>query len=148
MTKQEFIQEAVLRLLSIEVKPIEEVGDYVNYATRLADAVFQEEKIVKEEVMIEFSDPIQKLLDEIDRMDLEKAKQTEEEYRATGWLFRKVKKGGYSVRLSNIFNERNIKTIGDLLNMGRVELSKTKNVGSICVFRVCDALRNLYGVNF
>lgn len=147
MTKQEFIQEAVLRLLSLEVKPIEEVGDYVNYATRLADAVFQEEAIVKEEVMLQFSDPIQKLLDEIDRIDLEEAKKKEEEYREIGWVM-KVKKGGYSARLSNIFNEHNIKTIGDLLNMGRVELSRTRNIGSICVFRVCDALRNLYGINF
>lgn len=147
MTKQEFIQEAVLRLLSIEVKPIEEVGDYVNYATRLADAVFQEEEIVKEEAMLQFSDPIQKLLDEIDRIDLEEAKKKEEEYREIGWVM-KVNKKGRSARLSNIFNEHNIKTIGDLLNMGRVELSRKRNVGSICVFRVCDALRNLYGINF
>lgn len=148
MTKQEFIQEAVLRLLSLEVKPIEEVGDYVNYATRLADAVFQEEAIVKEEAMLQFSDPIQKLLDEIDRIDLEEAKKKIEEYRTTGYSFRKVNKSGRSVRLSNIFNEHKIKTIGDLLKMGRAELSRTRNVGSICVFRVCDALRNLYGINF
>ena len=53
---------------------------------------------------------------------------------------------GYSVRLGKIFESNNIKTVGDLLRIGRRNFRKYRSVGGGSISRIDDALEGLYDI--
>lgn len=53
---------------------------------------------------------------------------------------------GYSVRLSKIFEANDIKTVGDLLRVGRHKFRTYNSVGNGSVTRIDDALEELYNI--
>ena len=53
---------------------------------------------------------------------------------------------GYGVRLGKIFEMNNIKTVGDLLRIGRRNFSKYRSVGGGSISRIDDALEDLYNI--
>ena len=53
---------------------------------------------------------------------------------------------GYSVRLGKIFERNNIKTVGDLLRIGRRDFRKYGSVGGGSITRIDDALEDLYDI--
>lgn len=53
---------------------------------------------------------------------------------------------GYEVRLGKIFEGNNIKTVGDLLRIGRRDFRKYRSVGGGSISRIDNALENLYDI--
>jgi hypothetical protein len=53
---------------------------------------------------------------------------------------------GYGVRLSKIFEANDIKTVGDLLRVGRHKFRTYNSVGNGSVTRIDDALEELYNI--
>ena len=53
---------------------------------------------------------------------------------------------GYEVRLGKIFENYNIKTVGDLLRIGRRNFRKYRSVGGGSISRIDDALEMLYDI--
>lgn len=53
---------------------------------------------------------------------------------------------GYEVRLGKIFENYNIKTVGDLLRIGRRDFRKYRSVGGGSISRIDDALNRLYDI--
>jgi hypothetical protein len=53
---------------------------------------------------------------------------------------------GYGVRLGKIFDSNNIKTVGDLLRIGRRDFRKYRSVGGGSITRIDDALEDLYDI--
>ena len=56
--------------------------------------------------------------------------------------------GGYAVKLEKVLNSNNIETVGDIIRLGRDGFSKLRSVGGGTVWRVEDALEDLYGINY
>lgn len=53
---------------------------------------------------------------------------------------------GYGVRLGKIFESNNIKTVGDLLRVGRRNFRKYRSVGGGSIIRINNALEMLYDI--
>ena len=53
---------------------------------------------------------------------------------------------GYEVRLGKIFESNNIKTVGDLLRIGRRDFRKYRSVGGGSISRIDNALETLYDI--
>ena len=53
---------------------------------------------------------------------------------------------GYSVKLEKIFENNNIKTVGDLLRIGSRDFKKYRTVGGGSIRRIDDALETLYDI--
>ena len=53
---------------------------------------------------------------------------------------------GYEVRLGKIFENNNIKTVGDLLRIGRRNFKKYRSVGGGSISRIDNALEMLYDI--
>jgi len=53
---------------------------------------------------------------------------------------------GYATRLGKIFESKNIKTVGDLLRIGRRDFRKYRSVGDGSITLIDDALENLYDI--
>lgn len=58
-------------------------------------------------------------------------------------ILRKNRRRGFDVRLSKIFQASNIKTIGDLIRMGRENFCRLPNVGLASLGNLNDALEEL-----
>ena len=151
MTKEEFIQNAVLTILA---KDYGESVDYItDYARNLADAVYGEEKEAEEEEGKPSStsyedEPISNVINEINRIDEEDVKKRRKEAVEKGYKECFHQKKGYAFRLEGSFKYLEIKTVGDLLRFGRQELYRSRNIGKNCVDIVADALYNLYEIRF
>ena len=53
---------------------------------------------------------------------------------------------GYGVRLGKVFESNNIKTVGDLLRIGRRNFRKYRSVGGGSISRIDNALEMLYDI--
>jgi hypothetical protein len=53
---------------------------------------------------------------------------------------------GYAVRLDKIFDKYNIKTVGDLLRIGRKAFKKYRNVGGGSIHKIDRALEEMYNI--
>ena len=53
---------------------------------------------------------------------------------------------GYEERLKKIFERNDIKTVGDLLRIGRRDFKKYRSVGTGSITRIDDALEDLYDI--
>ena len=53
---------------------------------------------------------------------------------------------GYGVRLGKLFDKNNIKTIGDLLRIGRRDFKKYQGVGGGCLSRIDDVFDKMYDI--
>ena len=53
---------------------------------------------------------------------------------------------GYSVRLDKIFDKYNIRTVGDLLRIGRKAFKKYRSVGGGSIHKIDKALEEMYNI--
>lgn len=135
MNKQEFIQEAALRLIN---RPDMPLADIAGAARELADQLFPGVPAHKGNPE---TDSIAVLLKEVQRVEDQKV--NEQKKRSNVYRQR----GGLDIRLHNFFiSPNNIETVGDLLRHGRRELQKGLNIGPHTVECVDQALQNLYGI--
>ena len=129
MNKKEFIIEAALRMVSQGMP----VMDIPQAARQLADELYPEAPVHHGKPE---TDPIEVLIDEVRRVEEQHVK--EKEYRS--------QKSGLDVRLGKVFYEKDIETVGQLLQLGRDKFRRLRKVGSLCVDIVNEALANLYNI--
>ena len=148
MTKEEFIQKAVLTLLANNSGGSAEC--ITGFANELADAVYGKENVVEKKLsQTGFeNESINNVITEVDRIDQENTDKRKKEIKERGGYCHRCQKSGYAVRLQNALNNLEIKTVGDLLSLGRTGLYYSLNVGKHGVDIVTDALYNLYKIRF
>lgn len=66
----------------------------------------------------------------------------------TKFIDRNGRSGGYGVRIGNTFLNNNITTVGELLNVGRRDVSYLYQIGRGALTRIDDALEELYGITY
>lgn len=147
MTKQEFIQEAALRLLSSQLAyTMKEVTDN---SRALADEIYGKDEEQEPEILtaIPADEPITNLFFEIDRLDWEERMCRVDEYKVKypKWKFR-PQKSGYAERVRKICSVLGIKQVINLIDFGRSKFRRQQNIGEKTIEIVNEALMNLYNV--
>ena len=138
MTKQEFIQEAALRMTFL--LPERRVSEIADLARGLANSIYDEEEPEPELTPNPRDfDPVEKILQEVERMD-------EEDDRIEEGRAYKIQKKGFVERLRTAFRANDITTLGELLNFGRNRFKKTRYIGELSCAIVDKALENLYNI--
>lgn len=128
MNREEFLMEAALRLIT--AKPEKEVSEIAGMANELTERVFAK----TEELPITNENWYDKSFDTTPVTNI------------TGYIERNYSHCGYSVRIARIFSENNIKTVGDLLHIGRRMFIRYRDVGRGSINRIDDALDELYNI--
>ena len=136
MNKKEFIIEAALRMVS-QGMPVHNIPQA---ARQLADELYPEAPIHHGKPD---TDSIEVLLKEVERLENEKVNEQKERHRDMNWTFQR---SGFAVRLHKVFESEDIHTVGDLLQRGRREFLKMRNVGKTSVELIDQALANLYNI--
>lgn len=146
MNKQEFIQEAALRLIT--ALPNEPAVNIYAIAVDLAGYVYPEDKKHEPEIITGFpaDEPIDNLLKEIDRMDEESARQRNEEAKKEGRTGYHHQKGGYAEAVRRKCIRLGFKRVSSLVNYGRASFRSERNIGEKCVDAIDKALLNLYNI--
>lgn len=144
MTRQEFIQEAALRLIT--GRPDVLMSEIAELAKTLAREIYGEElTIPKSEPDI--TDSIDVLIDYVDKVDL-----AIREERIAKYEYASCGKGGYSAALRTVLKtaERQhgmkIDTVNDLIAVGSETFLMMRGVGVKMLRAVSRALRELYGI--
>lgn len=159
MTKQEFIQEAALRLITANTEvPVSFVAEL---AKELADEIFKEGEQPVEEPQQEqpkekpkttasqyFYQPISTLVNEVDRLDREEIIRIKNDFKAKhGHELKTKSKIGYGARLKTTCTiHLHISTVGELLSLGRINFYGHYVVGQRTIQLIDQALFNLYGI--
>ena len=79
---------------------------------------------------------------EIDRLDIQEREENKKKFPEWG----EHKKRGNATRFKNVITAHNIKTVGQLLEIGRARFEQFGQIGRLCVDRISEALDNLYGI--
>ena len=134
MTKQEFIEEAVLRLITETSLSCNEV---VHRASEVASLMYDDEAVNEDATAgKDFeNESLAALFEKIDWLDVLNNKNS------------KVRRRGYAKTFSKVCASRNINTINDLLKVGRYGLKDARNMGAAILAIVSEALYSLYGID-
>ena len=154
MTKNEFIQEAALRLITAWAGCSFTSENVADAAKQIADEVwklFDEQPATggspaEAEVLEAFPDnePIQTLAKEIARLETLELQAKRAHNNTT--YYQKV---GLDIRFLNVCKfgcVREIDTVKDLIDFGRHEFSRLRNIGPHTMKLVDQALENLYNI--
>ena len=149
MTKQEFIQEAALRLLCSHFAYT--MDEVVQNARDLADEIYgKEDPSDLSRPAPTVSDPkaddIEVLVREIERVEEEHVSKHNREYQERTGYRGNFQKSGFAVRLRTVSAENGIRTVGDLLALGRYGFLKLPKVGKLCTEMVDETLGKLYNI--
>lgn len=128
MTKEEFLQEVTLRLIA--AKPQASVDDIAFMAKDITRQVFNA-VVEMEMARTSWWDTI------LERTPIAAV---------TSHIESKWRVGGYGAKLSRIFKENDIKTVGNLLKLGRDKFRKIRNVGCGSLTHIDEALEDLYDI--
>lgn len=134
MTKQEFIEQAVLRLItetslnSIEV---------VHRASECASLIYDDEKENEDSTAgKDFeNESLVALFKEVERLDILSNRNS------------KIKKRGYAKQFARVCRYLEINTIKDLLKTGSYNLKDARSIGKANLAIVSEALYSLYGID-
>ena len=83
-----------------------------------------------------------KIYHEIDRLDIQEREENKKNCPDWGAF----QKNGNAVRFMNVAKDHNIETVGQLLEVGSARFKQFRNMGSLCINRISEALDNLYGI--
>lgn len=159
MTKNEFIQEAALRLITAW----SDAGSFTTEelaqaAKQIADNVweqFDDDKPEKSDEPAYNSDTVQVLMKEIARIEKEeideKNRKSREDAAKHGWCCYTYQSSGADVRFVNICRDERrcqvrIDTIGELISCGRNNFSRRLGVGKKTLELIDKTLENLYNI--
>lgn len=132
MTKQEFIEECVLRLMVASDASIETI---VIQAKEVADLVYGEnEDSLQSENADLRSEPLGMLTKEINRLDVELHKN------------RKAAKRGYAHTFARNCHALGIDNVQELLDFGSYKIKCSRNMGNAIIDVISRALANLYNI--
>lgn len=134
MTKQEFIEQAVLRLITATSLTCNEV---VHRASQVASLIYDNEKENENTTAgKDFEhESLAALLTEIEILDIVSNRHS------------KVKKRGYAKTFARVCSSWDINTIKDLLKVGSYTFKNARNIGAANLAIVNEALYSLYGIN-
>ena len=135
MTKQEFIEQAVLRLIT--KSSIMSCNEMVQLARECASLIYDDGKENKDATAgKDFeNESLAALFREVERLDILSNKNS------------KIKKRGYANTFSRVCASHEINTIKDLLKVGSYRLKDARNMGAANLAIVSEALYNLYGID-
>ena len=128
MTKEEFLKEATLRL--IVAKPHGSMSEIADMAKELTNQVFN----TANEMELEAETFWDKAIDKAPISTL------------IGQIGKSRWDPGYRVRLTRIFKDCNITTVGELLRIGSHDFRKVRNIGNGAISRIDEALEELYNI--
>ena len=134
MTKQEFIERAVLRLIT---EPSLNCNEVVKRASQVASLMYDDEKENEDTTAgKDFkNESLAALFKEVDRLDVLSNKNS------------KVKRRGYAKTFARVCSSWDINTIKDLLQVGSYKLRDARNIGAANLAIVGEALYSLYGID-
>ena len=134
MTKEEFIEQAVLRLIT---EPSLNCNDVVKRASDVASLIYDDEKENEDTTAgKDFeNESLAALFKEVDRLDVLSNKNS------------KVKRRGYAKTFARVCSSWDINTINDLLQVGSYKLRDARNIGAANLAIVGEALYSLYGID-
>lgn len=134
MTKQEFIEQAVLRLITDTSLNCDEV---VHRASECASLIYDDEKENEDATAgKEYeNESLAALFREVERLDILNNKNS------------KVKKRGYAKTFARVCASWDIDTIKDLLKVGSYQLKDARSMGAANLAIVSEALYSLYGID-
>jgi len=148
MTKQEFIQEAALRLIG--ARPSEPMCEIHRLAKNLADLIYPDDEEVSSDPVRPIptrsdlpKDDISYLLQEAYRVEHQMAREYERKFKERHGYF-PFKREGIAARIQKRFIVERISTVGDLLERGRTGILKTPGFGKKSIELIDQALLNLY----
>ena len=150
MTKNEFIQEAALRLLQADSQFTAEL--LASVARHIADEVWKQlddEHPAEKEVlaMVPDNEKVKTLAKEIARIENYEVEQKNAIKRNQGWNGRNYYQiSGADVRFLNVCQHEDISTLGDMMRIGRHGFSRLRNMGPLTMKLVDKALENLYNI--
>ena len=153
MTKNEFIQEAALRIVSAWSSCAEfTTGSVATAAKALADDVWEvmdSEEPAEPEVleMVPDNEKVQTLAKEIARIERYEVEQKNAIKKNQGWHGRNYYQiSGADVRFLNVCHHEGISTLGDMMRIGRQGFSRLRNMGPLTMELVDKAIENLYNI--
>ena len=134
MTKQEFIEQAVLRLITETYLDFDEV---VHRASEVASLMYYDEVVSEDATAGKDyeNESLAALIREVDRLDILNNKNS------------KVKKRGYAKTFARVCASWDINTIKDLLKVGSYRLKDARSMGATNLAMVSEALYSLYGID-
>ena len=134
MTKQEFIEEAVLRLITETSLSCNEV---VHRASEVASLMYDDEAVNEDATAgKDFeNESLAALFKEIERLDILSNKNS------------KIEKRGYRKKFARVCRYLEINTIKDLLKTGSYNLKDARSIGAANLAIVSEALYSLYGID-
>lgn len=134
MTKQEFIEEAVLRLITETSLSCNEV---VHRAKEVAFLMYDFEAVNEDATAgKEYeNESLVALFREVERLDILSNKNS------------KIEKRGYRKKFARVCNVYEIETIKELLKIGSYGLKDARSMGAAILAIVSEALYNLYGID-
>ena len=134
MTKQEFIEQAVLRLIT---EPSLNCNEVVKRASEVAALMYDDDKENEDTTAgKDFeNESLDALFKEVDRLDVLSNKNS------------KVKRRGYAKTFARVCSSWDINTIKDLLQVGSYKLRDARNIGAANLAIVGEALYSLYGID-
>ena len=146
MTKNEFMQEAALRILSRDSES--SMISIADCAAELTEEVWNrlegnDEQKTPTAVSSEYS--IHMLAKEIARLEHEYVLKKNEELLSKGHHC-SVQKAGADIRFLNVCNYEGIVTVSDLLSCGRVSFRNKRNIGEQTLQFVDKSLESLYNI--
>lgn len=132
MTKQEFIEECVLRLMVTSDAPLDTI---VSQAKEVAGLVYgKNEDSQQSEHTDLHNEPLGMLTKEINRLDVELHKNG------------KAVKRGYARTFSRTCHDLGINSVQELLDFGSNDFRYLRHMGNATIDIICRALANLYNI--
>lgn len=132
MTKQEFIEECVLRLMVASDASLETI---VSKAKEAANLVYGENGDSQQSEHADLrSEPLGMLTKEINRLDVELHKNG------------KAAKRGYARTFSRTCHGLGINSVQELLDFGSNDFRYLRHMGNATIDIICRALVNLYNI--
>lgn len=132
MTKQEFIEECVLRLMVASDASLDTI---VSQAKEVADLVYGKNKDRQRSEHVDLrSEPLGMLTKEINRLDVELHKNG------------KAAKRGYAHTFARTCHNSDINSVQELLDFGSNNFRCLRNMGNAIIDVIAQALANLYNI--
>lgn len=124
MTREEFLIEVTLRLVSTRVDCSS--SEIIDMAEKLTNSVFGSDNSGYNKDVN--NQPIQTIIQNVDKNTYPSS--------------------GYVKRITKVFKENNINTVGDLLKIGRYNFMNFKFIGKGMVSQISIALNELYDIDW
>ena len=135
MTEQE-IKLELARLTITQENGLELAKTFYNWIME-EEVKYTQKPSLNVQIEYDFrNETLTKLIEEIDRLDEERKQNAK--YKSA--------KSGFAHTVRYFFLSNEIKTLGELLSLGRKHVARCRNIGKMTMWAIDKALENLYGI--